>query len=75
MVWKLQGSPSPASKRKTGLSASPQPLTHPPRGQPGQPSLWWGCHHPLMAHQSDPGLTASQKPWGAARAHSPPSIN
>lgn len=33
MVWKLQGSPAPASKTKIGLSTSPShPPTHPMGG-------------------------------------------
>lgn len=39
MVWKLQGSPAPASQTKIGLSTSPQPPTHSTSGRPGQPFL------------------------------------
>lgn len=55
MVWKLQGFPAPASATKTGLSTYPQPPTHPVGSLVSPP---W-------AHQSDHGLSASQKPKGA----------
>lgn len=39
VVWKLQGSPAPASKTKAGLSTSLHSPTYSPCKQPRQPFL------------------------------------
>lgn len=39
MVWKLQGSPAPASNTEAGLSTSSQSPTYSPSERPHQPFL------------------------------------